>query len=61
MGASRGLGFVIMQAQGTYQTALVFAAIFALSALGLVLFYAIDVAERAALPWHVSHRGGPAR
>jgi NitT/TauT family transport system permease protein len=28
----------------------------ALSLLGIVLYAAIDLLERLALPWHVSHR-----
>ncbi len=56
VGANKGLGFVVLQAQGTYQTPLVFAAITFLSILGVVLFNAIDFAERKCLPWHVSHR-----
>lgn len=58
VGSNRGLGFVVLQAQGTYQTPLVFAAITLLSVLGVLLFNAIDWAERRFLPWHVSHRGG---
>ncbi len=61
VGANRGLGFVILQAQGTFQTPLVFAAITVLSVLGVLLFNAIDLAERLALPWHVSNRGKPDR
>ena len=61
VGSSRGLGFVILQAQGTYQTPLVFAAILTLSVLGVILFNAIDLAERLALPWHVSNRGSRGR
>ncbi|MDX3905745.1 MAG: ABC transporter permease [Pigmentiphaga sp.] len=57
VGSNRGLGFVVLQAQGTYQTPLVFAAISVLSVLGVVLFHLIDLAERRLLPWHVSHRG----
>ena len=57
VGANQGLGFVILQAQGTYQTPLVFAAIAVLSILGVVLFNLIDAAEHLALPWHVSNRG----
>jgi NitT/TauT family transport system permease protein len=40
---------------------MVFAAITVLSVLGVLLFNAIDLAERLALPWHVSNRGKPAR
>lgn len=57
VGANQGLGFVVMQAQGTYQVPLVFAAITVLSVLGVLLFNAIDYAEHKLLPWHVSHRG----
>lgn len=56
VGANRGLGYVIMQAQGTYQTSLVFAALLLLGVLGTILFNLVDVAERFALPWHVAHR-----
>ena len=57
VGSSNGLAFVIMQAQGTYQTSLVFAAIAILSVMGVVLFGLIDMADRRFLPWHVSNRG----
>jgi NitT/TauT family transport system permease protein len=57
VGSNQGLGFVILQAQGTYQTPLVFAAIAVLSILGVILFNLIDLAEHMALPWHVSNRG----
>lgn len=56
VGANKGLGFVVLQAQGTYQTPLVFAAVVVLSVLGVILFNLIDYAERKLLPWHVSHR-----
>lgn len=63
VGANKGLGYVVLQAQGTYQTPLVFAAITCLSVLGVILFNAIDAVERRVLPWHVSHRqtGKPGR
>lgn len=53
-----GLGYVILVAQGMFQTTRVFAAIFILGVLGTVLFYLVDLAERLLIPWHVSHRGG---
>ena len=52
-----GLGQVILQAQGMFQTPRMFVAIFILGILGTVLFYAIDWAERLLLPWHISQRG----
>jgi NitT/TauT family transport system permease protein len=55
---STGLGQVILQAQGMFQTARMFVAIVVLGILGTALFYAIDWLERMLLPWHVSQRGG---
>ena len=55
--AKRGLGYVILVSQGTFDTPAVFAAIFVLAILGTVLFYGIELVERKVLPWHVSHRG----
>ncbi len=51
-----GLGYVILSAQGAFQTTRVFAAIVLLGILGTVLFYIVDLIERLACPWHVSHR-----
>jgi len=52
-----GLGYVILIAQGMFQTVRVFAAIVLLGILGTVLFYLVVLAERACAPWHVSQRG----
>ncbi len=51
-----GLGYVILAAQGAFQTTRVFAAIVLLGVLGTILFYIVDLAERLVCPWHVSHR-----
>jgi NitT/TauT family transport system permease protein len=51
-----GLGYVILSAQGAFQTTRVFAAIVLLGILGTILFYLVDLAERFVCPWHVSHR-----
>lgn len=56
VGSNWGLGFVIMQSQGQYNTPRVFAAILVLSVLGTLLFQIVDWVERRAMPWHVSHR-----
>lgn len=56
VGSNWGLGFVILQSQGQYNTPRVFAAIFVLSVLGVLLFQLVDWIERRAMPWHVSHR-----
>lgn len=54
--SQRGLGYVILSAQGTFDTARVFAAIIVLGIMGVVLFWLIAAAERLAIPWHVSQR-----
>jgi NitT/TauT family transport system permease protein len=54
--SQEGLGFVILSAQGMFQTTRVFAAILLLGAMGTILFGLIDVIERLVCPWHVSHR-----
>jgi NitT/TauT family transport system permease protein len=51
-----GLGYVILAAQGNFQTTRVFAAIVLLGILGTFLFYIVDLVERFVCPWHVSHR-----
>jgi NitT/TauT family transport system permease protein len=54
--ADRGLGYVIVTAQGVFDTSGMFAAITLLTLLALGLFYAIDLIERLVLPWHISVR-----
>jgi NitT/TauT family transport system permease protein len=54
--AQEGLGYVIMAAQGAFDTTRVFAALLILSVVGTLLFYTLEMVEKAALPWHVSRR-----
>ena len=49
--AQRGLGYVIMSAQGTFDTPRVFAALFLLALMGMVLYGALVWFERKAMPW----------
>lgn len=56
VGSSRGLGFVILQSQGTYNTPRVFAAILLLTIIGIIFYQVVDLIERRAMPWHVAHR-----
>ena len=51
-----GLGYVILSAQGAFETTRVFAAIVLLGILGTILFFIVDLTERFVCPWHVSHR-----
>jgi NitT/TauT family transport system permease protein len=45
-----------MTANGRLDTSLLFAAIIVLVIMGLVLFLAVSMLERALIPWHVSQR-----
>lgn len=56
--ADRGLGYMIMVAQSQFDTPTIFAAIVALSIMGTIMFFAVDIAERLLLPWHSSRRPG---
>jgi NitT/TauT family transport system permease protein len=56
VGADAGLGFVIQQANGALDATTLFAGILYLSVIGYLLFGLVEVAERLALPWHVSRR-----
>jgi NitT/TauT family transport system permease protein len=54
--SQRGLGYVILSAQGTFDTVRVFAAIFVLAVMGVLLFWIVSWAERLAIPWHSSQK-----
>jgi NitT/TauT family transport system permease protein len=52
----RGLGYVILTSQATFNSPRAFAAIILLSVIGTILFFAVELCERWFLPWHVSQR-----
>ena len=54
--SNRGLGYLLLEYNGNLETAMVFAVILVLSAIGLLVYYAVELIERLAIPWHVSHR-----
>jgi NitT/TauT family transport system permease protein len=54
--SQRGLGYVILSAQGTFDTARVFAAVLLLAVLGMLLFGILERLERWMLPWHASQK-----
>lgn len=56
IGSDRGLGFYIQITTGNMRPELAFAGIFFLTAIGLILFGAITLAERLIIPWHISVR-----
>ncbi len=51
VGAQAGLGYVMLRANATLKTDLVFAAILWLAALGLLLFGLLMLLERCMMPW----------
>ncbi|MEV4809004.1 ABC transporter permease [Micromonospora avicenniae] len=58
VGAKEGLGYVLLVANGNLDAALLFADLFLMSLIGIVLFVAVEVAEALLIPWHASRRGG---
>ena len=56
VGANEGLGYVILQANGNVDTAMLFAALIIMSLLGVLLFALIQIAEWFLIPWHASRR-----
>jgi NitT/TauT family transport system permease protein len=54
--ADRGLGYLLLVYNGEMLTPLVFADVLVLGVLGLVLYYAVELAQRIVMPWHVSAR-----
>ena len=51
VGANEGLGYLITTAQGSYNTARVFAAVVVLSAIAIALFAFVSLLERRLAPW----------
>jgi NitT/TauT family transport system permease protein len=56
----RGLGYVILTSQATFNSPRAFAAIVLLSVIGTIMFFAVELCERWFLPWHVSQRNARA-
>jgi NitT/TauT family transport system permease protein len=54
--ADRGLGYLLLQYNGQFQTPMVFAIIIVLSLIGLAVYYLVELLERLVIPWHVSQR-----
>lgn len=56
VGATKGLGYLLLVANATLDTSLLFAALIMLSVIGAALYYAVEWIERISIPWHVSRR-----
>lgn len=52
VGASEGLGYLILVLNNATDTATMFAAIFLLAVIGIALFALVTLAERLLLPWY---------
>jgi NitT/TauT family transport system permease protein len=56
VGSNSGIGYVLQIANGNFDLPLMFAALVVLSMIGVLLFMAVDLVERFAIPWHASQR-----
>ena len=57
LGTDRGLGRVIIVANGNLDTAALFAAVAILTVMAVALFLVVELVERFVVRWHVSQRG----
>ena len=51
LGSARGVGYLILQAEGVFDINTVFAGVLVLTACALILDYAVTLAERRLLRW----------
>ena len=56
VGADKGLGYLLLVTNSNMQTSLMFATIVALTIIGLVFYYLVELIESLLIPWHVTHR-----
>ncbi|MCX7522813.1 ABC transporter permease [Microbacterium sp. STN6] len=56
VGANEGIGYVLLNANGNLNTPMLYAGLVILSAIGIVVFMVIEVAERVFIPWQPSRR-----
>jgi NitT/TauT family transport system permease protein len=56
VGADQGLGYLLLVTNSNMQTSLMFATIVALTIIGLVFYYLVELLESFLIPWHVTHR-----
>ncbi len=54
--AEKGLGYLVLVANGELDTRLVFACVLTLTLLGIVFYFVIEVIEKIVVRWHVSAR-----
>ena len=54
--SDRGLGYQLIEHSNNMNTPMTFGIILVLCAMGLLLYGAVELVERIAIPWHVSRR-----
>lgn len=54
--ADKGLGYLVLVANGELNTRLVFACVLMLSVLGIIFYFVVEAIERLVVSWHVSAR-----
>ncbi|GAA4337371.1 ABC transporter permease [Pigmentiphaga soli] len=57
IGANEGLGYVLVSANGSLDTELLFVSLVWISAQAMVFYGLVVAAEKVCVSWHVSHRG----
>ncbi len=56
VGSDKGVGFLLLTSAGDLDGPLIWAALFVLIAMGVILFSIVSKLERLLIPWHVSVR-----
>jgi NitT/TauT family transport system permease protein len=54
--AEKGLGYLVLVANGELDTRLVFACVLTLTLLGIIFYFIIEIIEKIVVHWHVSAR-----
>ena len=54
--SDKGLGNMLLEANGNLNTTMAFGAVFVLTVLGFALYALVELVERVSIPWHVSQR-----
>ncbi|MDP0926936.1 ABC transporter permease [Paracoccus onubensis] len=56
VGATQGLGYLLLQANASLDTSLLFAVLICLTVIGVVLYYSVEWLEKMMIPWHATVR-----
>lgn len=56
VGSESGLGYLVLQGQGTLNTPLIFASVTLMAVLGIILFYIVEIIERITIHWYFAAR-----